>query len=151
MPKVNMPKVNDENAQADKLYAEYRARLNKNSNDFAAAVSIGNIYYDANEPAQAILYYRIALDVEPNQPGVITDMGTMYWHNENIAQAEQAYRKVIAHNPGFGNAYLNLGYLLTHAKEQHKEAHAVWTALIEGWPNDPAAHKIRELLAETVH
>ena len=146
-----MTDVNEANEQADKLYAEYRLRLNENANDLEAAVGIGNMYYDAKEPAQAVLYYRIALDIEPNQPGVMTDMATMYWHNDNTAQAEQAYRTVIASYPGFGNAYLNLGYLLTHAKKQHQEAREIWEALIEGWPNDPAANKIRELIAETVH
>ena len=146
-----MSDANEANKEADKIYAQYRLRLNKNPNDLEAAIGLGNIYYDANEPAQAILYYRLALDIEPNQPGVITDMGTMYWNNENMAQAEQAYRSVIENNPGFGNAYLNLGFLLLHAKNQVQEARAIWTALIKDWPNDPAAHKIRELLMETMN
>jgi len=137
--------------QANKLFEEFRARLNENPSDLEAAIGLGNMYYDANEPAQAILYYRLALDVEPNQPSVITDMGTMYWHNENISQAEQAYRTVIENNPGFGNAYLNLGYLLLHVKNNLPEARAIWTSLIKDWPSDPAAGKVRELLMESMN
>lgn len=139
----------DANQQADELYMSLRTRLNDNPDDVNAAVGLGNIYYDANQPAQAILYYRLALDIDPSQPAVMTDMGTMYWHNENIPQAECAYREVIKDYPGFGNAYLNLGYLLLHAKNQVPEARKIWTELITGWPEDPVAQKIRELLVET--
>jgi len=140
-----------EYTEEEKAFLALKQRLNENPEDLEAAASLGNIYYDANDPAQAILYYRLALDIDPNQPGVRTDMGTMYWANENLPQAELAYRAVIQEYPGFGNAYLNLGYLLLNVKNEVKEARAIWTALIKDWPKDPAADKIREMLMETMN
>lgn len=140
-----------EYTEEEKVFLAYKARLNENPRDIEAATTLGNIYYDANEPAQAILYYRLALDINPDLPGVRTDMGTMYWANENFPQAELAYRKVIDEHPGFGNAYLNLGYLLMHVSNDVQRARAIWTALIKDWPQDPAADKIREMLLETMN
>ena len=133
------------------IFLSLKKRLNTNPNDFEAASNLGNICYDNEEPAEAIVYYRIALDIEPHAYGVRTDMGTMYWQIDNIAHAEQAFRQVIEEKPGFGNAYLNLGYLLLNAKDDLTSARVVWTALIRDWPEDPASDKVRSLLMETMN
>lgn len=131
--------------------AKHLLRLNENDYDIDAAIQLGNYFYDQQKPAQAILYYRAALDINPALPGVRTDMATMYWQNGNVSFAEKNYRQVIREYPGFGNAYLNLGYLLLHAKQQLKQARTVWIELVEGWPEHETAHKIRELLLETMN
>lgn len=134
---------------ANKTVAQFKAQLNKNGSDIDAAIALGNIYYDNNEVAQAILYYRCALDINPDLPGVRTDMGTMYWRNDDISFAEKAFRDAIASDVGFGNAYVNLGLLLQHARNDIAGARAVWQKLLEVNPNHQAAGKVRELLQET--
>lgn len=141
----------ENNNENEQIFLDLKKRLNANPKDFETAATLGNICYDNEEPAFAIVYYRIALDINPHSPEVRTDMATMYWQIDNVAHAEQAYRQVIKENPGFGNAYLNLGYLLLNAKNELKAARAIWTELIQGWPNDPAADKIRSLLLETMN
>ncbi|MDH3326347.1 MAG: tetratricopeptide repeat protein [Gammaproteobacteria bacterium] len=143
--------MSEDKNENQEVFLNLKKRLNENLNDIEAATLLGNIYYDNQEPAQAIVYYRIALDIDPTLVTVRTDMGTMYWQIDNVAHAEEAYRRVIKEQPGFGNAYLNLGFLLMHAKNEIKSARAVWTDLITGWPKDPAAPKIRDLLVETMN
>jgi tetratricopeptide (TPR) repeat protein len=126
-----------------------KALLNNNPDDVAAVVHLGNLYYDLGDAAQAIIYYSYALRVDANQPGVWTDMGTMYWQNGNVAFAERAYRQAIAINPGFGNAYLNLGLLLRDARRNPSQASAIWKELVERQPQHAAAQRARSLLAET--
>ena len=144
---MNQSEINENEA----IFLSFKRRLNENPNDFEAASNLGNICYDNDEPAQAIVYYRIALDINPDAYGVRTDMGTMYWQIDNVAHAEQAFRHVIKQVPGFGNAYLNLGYLLLNAKDDVQGAREVWTDLITGWPNEPVADKVRSLLMETMN
>ena len=144
---LNQNEINEN----EKIFLSFKRRLNANPNDFEAASNLGNICYDNEEPAQAIVYYRIALDIRPTAYGVRTDMGTMYWQIDNVAHAEQAFRQVIKEMPGFGNAYLNLGYLLLNAKNEVKAAREIWTELITGWPDEPVADKIRSLLLETMN
>ncbi len=133
------------------IFLALKKRLNENPRDFETASSLGNICYDNEEPAFAIVYYRIALDINPAAHTVRTDMATMYWQIDNVAHAEQEYRQVIKESPGFGNAYLNLGYLLLNAKNETAAARAIWTDLITGWPSDPTADKIRSMLIETMN
>jgi len=143
--------MTEKNNENQDIFLDLKKRLNENPNDVEAASALANICYDNQEPAQAIVYYRIALDIDPTSPSLRTDMATMYWQIDNVAHAEQEYRKVIKSHPGFGNAYLNLGFLLMHAKKEVKGARVVWTNLITGWPKDPSAPKIRDLLMETMH
>jgi len=129
--------------------AQLKARLNKDSNDIDAAIALGNIFYDQGNAGQSILYYRRALDINPDLAGVRTDLGTMYWHNDDISLAEQAFRDVIARDPGFGHAYVNLGLLLLRAKNDVREARAVWQKLLDVNPEHEVVTKARELLQET--
>ena len=123
--------------------------LNHNPDDIAAAVNLGNIYYDQGEAAQAIVYYSYALRIDTNQPDVWTDMGTMYWRNGDVAFAERAYRHVLKTNAGFGNAYINLGLLLRDAKHNLGQACALWKELVEHYPAHTSTPRARALLAET--
>ena len=129
--------------------AELKERLNKNNSDIEAAISLGNIYFDTGDAGQAILYYRLALDANPDLPGVLTDMGTMYWRNNDINLAEQAFREAIVKDSSFGNAYVNLGQLLYRAKNDVAEARVVWQQLLTINPGHAAVAKARELLWET--
>jgi tetratricopeptide (TPR) repeat protein len=129
--------------------AQLKERLSKDSNDIDAATSLGNIFYDNGVAAQAILYYRRALDINPDLPGVRTDLGTMYWRNDDISLAEQAFRDAIARDPSFGHAYVNLGLLLHRAKDNVTEARAIWQKLLTINPEHDVATKARELLEET--
>jgi cytochrome c-type biogenesis protein CcmH/NrfG len=128
---------------------QLKERLSKDSNDIEAAVSLGNIFYDNGDAGQAILYYRRALDINPDLPGVRTDLGTMYWRNDDISLAEQAFRDAIARDSGFGHAYVNLGLLLHRAKDNVTEARTVWQQLLTVNPEHDVAAKARELLQET--
>ena len=128
---------------------QLKERLSKDSNDIEAATSLGNIFYDNGDAAQAILYYRRALDINPDLPGVRTDLGTMYWRNDDISLAEQAFRDAIARDPSFGHAYVNLGLLLHRAKDNVREAREIWQKLLTINPEHDVAAKARELLQET--
>ena len=129
--------------------AQLKERLNKDSNDIDAAISLGNIYYDNGEAGQAILYYRRALDINPDLPSVRTDLGTMYWRNDDISLAEQAFRDAIASDSTFGYAYVNLGLLLHRAKNDVTGARTAWQKLLDINPGHDGAGKARELLQET--
>ena len=129
--------------------AQLKARLNKDSNDIDAAISLGNIFYDTGDAGLAILYYQRALDINPDLPGVRTDLGTMYWRNDDISLAEQAFRGAISRDPSFGHAYVNLGLLLHRAKDNVSEARTVWQQLLAVNPEHDVATKARELLQET--
>ena len=129
--------------------AQLRERLNANPDgaDAAeAAATLGNIFYDEEDPPHAIMYYLIALEIDPDQPGTRTDMGAMLWQTGNVALAERAFRRVLAEHPDFGNAYINLGLLLEHGMGDTAQAREIWQTLVDRYPDDPSAEEARRLL-----
>jgi len=126
-----------------------KERLNNDINDVDAALALGNIYYDMNDAPRSIVYYRHVLDLNPALPNARTDLGAMYWRNEDIGLAEQAFRDAITADSSFGQAYVNLGLLLQHARGNVTEARAVWQQLLSVNPDHSLAAKARELLQET--
>lgn len=128
---------------------QLKDRLNRDINDIEAALSLANLYYDMNDAPRSILYYRRVLDINPALPNARTDLGAMYWRNEDIGLAEQAFRDAIASDPSFGQAYVNLGLLLRHAKGNVSAARTVWQELLAVDPEHALAGKARELLQET--
>ena len=135
--------------EANNDIGQLKERLNNDINDLEAALTLGNLYYDMNDAPRSIVYYRRVLDINPDLTNARTDMGAMYWRNEDIGLAEQAFRDAIASDSGFGQAYVNLGLLLRHAKGNVAEARAVWQQLLEVNPDHALAAKARELLQET--
>ncbi len=129
--------------------AELRNRLNADINDIESAKTLGNIYFDSGDAPLAILYYLHVLELDPTLSGVRTDLGAMYWRNENLSLAEKAFRDVIASEPGFGQAHINLGLLLRHAKGNILEARTVWQQLLDINPDHEMAAKAQELLDES--
>jgi tetratricopeptide (TPR) repeat protein len=127
----------------------YKERLNSDATDIDAALALGNFHYDKGDAAQAIIYYRIALDINPMLSGVRTDLGAMYWRNENLSHAEQAFRDAIAKDPSFGPAYINLGMLVQRAKGDLVGARAIWQQMLEVNPKHEMAAKAREMLEQT--
>jgi protein O-GlcNAc transferase len=125
-----------------------KTRLNLDPQDYDAAIGLANLYYDANEPAQAIVYYNVALQLRPAAPEAMTDMATMYWQNGDIGLAEKTFRDVIATHPSFGNARLNLGLLLAHGKNDRQNAIAIWKNMVSKLPDHPATQRAKQLLIE---
>jgi Tfp pilus assembly protein PilF len=124
-------------------------RLNNDPNDLDAAINLGNYYFDKQQAAQAVLYYRAALDVDPSLTGTRTDMAVMYWQNGNMGLAEKEFRHVISLDSEFSQAFVNLGLLLHRAKGELIEARSLWQQIAESDSSDAIADRARELLKET--
>lgn len=87
----------------------FRDILAKEPDNLDATVSLANVYYDLDRPADAIPLYEKFLAKNPDEPSVRTDLATMYLYAKRADDAIREYQKVIAAKPDFVNAYYNLG------------------------------------------
>lgn len=92
--------------EAERLFREILA---KEPDNLDAAVSLANVYYDLERPADAIPLYEKFLAKNPDEASVRTDLATMYLYTKRTDDAIREYQKVIAAKPDFVNAYYNLG------------------------------------------
>ena len=73
--------------------AKVEQQVKATPDDPGAWVHLGNAYFDADQPAQAIEAYARALELAPGNPDVLTDLGVMYRRNKQPDQALTAFDK----------------------------------------------------------
>jgi tetratricopeptide (TPR) repeat protein len=91
------------------------------------------------EPGQAVGYYRAALALRPESPGVCLNLGSALQDNGELAEAVAAFQRAIALKPDYADAHNNLGSAL-YAKGRLDEAIVEFREAIRLDPGDPKAH-----------
>lgn len=108
----------------------YSDRVAANPQDGNAWVTLGNLYFDTDQPVKSIEAYSRALAINPDNPNVLTDMGVMHRAVGEFQKALDAFAKAIAINPGHETARMNTGVVLLYDLKDKEAAIAAWQALV---------------------
>lgn len=119
------------------MVADLEKKANANPDSAADWINLGNIYFDARQPAKAIPAYERALKLAPSNADVLTDLGVMYREAGNYEKAIECFRRAIAINPRHENAMYNEGVVFSSDLKKKEEAIAAWRRLLE---INPGAH-----------
>ncbi|MGD0735564.1 MAG: tetratricopeptide repeat protein [Terracidiphilus sp.] len=111
-------------------------------------ISIGNIYYDAQQYPAAIDYYGRALKVRPADASVRTDMGTAYWYMGNADTAISEFDKALSDAPDSPNTLFNRGLVRWKGKQDSAGAIADWEKLLAANPNYEGKSQVEQMMAE---
>jgi len=106
----------------------------------------GNVAHDAREFERAEKYFNRYLELDPGDPGVKTDLASTWLFQGRNEDAERAYREVIASDPNFVQAYVNLGIAL-HSQGKTDEATASFRHAREISTTDEQRARIDQILA----
>ncbi len=101
MPATSMP------LQSSASLKDLQILANKEPNNFMAQVALGNAYFDAKQPSEAVKAYDRALRIKPNDPDVLTDQGVMYRDLGFYDRAVENFRQAYAKNPGHLQSLFN--------------------------------------------
>jgi cytochrome c-type biogenesis protein CcmH/NrfG len=139
-------------AEAQAALAQAAAPLleavNKDPNDFASFVKLGDIYYDGQQYPSAIQYYEKALAIHPENPDVRTDMGTAYWYTGNADRAIAEMETSLKYQAGHPQSLFNLGWVRWQGKGDAKGAVAAWEKLLKANPNYPQKEQVEQYIAK---
>jgi cytochrome c-type biogenesis protein CcmH/NrfG len=117
--------------------------VKKDPKNAKAAIELGNIYFDANQPDNAIDAYSRALALEPGNADVRTDMGIMYRRKGQFDKAVAEFTKAAEADPKHVNSRYNLGVVLLHDKGDIKGAVKAWEDYLRVDSGSPRAENIR--------
>lgn len=127
-----MPSDIDSVASETKLkIKEFEKHLEHNASDVKSWIALGNLYFDSDQPDQAIHAYEKALVFDPANPAVFTDLGVMYRRNGDSKKALEAFDKAISLDPEFEIAFFNKGILLMHDLNQMEQGISSWEDLLK--------------------
>ena len=117
--------------------------VKKDPKNLPAWVELGNLYFDSNQPKEAIEAYKQYLAVKPDNADVRTDMGIMYRNLGDFDRALEEFRKAAQSDPKHVNSRYNIGLVLLHDKQDMKGAIKAWEDYLKLDPNSERAQRIR--------
>ncbi len=132
-------------APVQRLLTDLRGRLQRNPNDLAALVNLANLYFDAGKYAQAIVYYKRALALDPDNPDTRTDYATALHGEDRDLEALAQLRIVLDKRPAFAEALFNEG-IVANAIGRRTEAVSAFKAFLRVAPHDQRAGDARTAL-----
>lgn len=127
--------------------AETEAIIARDPGNLKAWISLGNDFFDSNQPSKAIQAYAKALEIQPANPDVLTDQGIMFrklgWYDKALAN----FHKARALNPRHLQSLYNMGIVYTVDLKQPDRAMPLWEAYLKQDSTSETARQVRELLA----
>ena len=117
--------------------------LKKDPKNLSAWVELGNLYFDMNQPKEAIEAYSQYLAVKPDNPDVRTDMGIMYRNLGQFDRAIEEFRKAAQIDPKHANSRYNIGIVLLHDKQNIPAALKAWEDYLKVDPTSERAKRVR--------
>lgn len=121
---------NEEAAQIASQIFQLEQLLKENPEDANAWKTLGHLFFDSDQPENAIQAYTKYLSFDPDNVAVITDLGTMYRRNNQPEKAVEAYERAISIDPKFENARFNKGVVLLHDLQNFEAGIKAWEDLL---------------------
>lgn len=131
----------------ERTLTAYRHILARDPTNVEAAISAGNLLYDARRYIEAIPLYRQASALRPSDINVSTDLGTALWYTGQADEALAQYAKSLALNPTHPQTLFNIGIVKADGKRAYADAIAAWEKLLATNPDYGDVVKVRSLIA----
>jgi len=135
-------------AMADAKATPLLAQLKADPDNPDLLISIGNLYYDAQQYQVAIDNYGRALKIKPSDASARTDMATAYWYLGNADVAIAEFNKALDYAPDNSNTLFNRGLVKWHGKKDAVGAVTDWQRLLATNPNYQEKDKVRQMIAD---
>ncbi len=146
MPSQPVPEPSSEGispAEAASKIQALKDIVKKDPKNLPAWVELGNLYFDSNQPREAIEAYNQYLAVKPDNADVRTDLGIMYRKVGEFDRAIDEFRKAAKIDPKHLNSRYNIGLVLLHDKQDIKGAIQAFEEYVKIDPNSERGQRLK--------
>ena len=126
----------------------YRDILARDPKNVQAAVSAGNMLYDARRYEEAIQFYQQAMAANGSDINVSTDLGTALWYTGRADAALAQYAVSLSMDAKHAQTLFNLGIVRSDGKKDYAGAVQAWEALLASNPSYQNAANVRSMISE---
>lgn len=114
----------------------------------SAWVELGNAWYDAEMPKEAIEAYDRALALKPDDSDVLNDQGAMYRQIGDARRAVENFERALAIAPDNLESMYNLGYVYAFDLNRMDRALEVWQRYLKMDSTSETAEQIRSFIRQ---
>lgn len=140
-PMVNPADLNARITEMEKVVA-------KDPKNVQAWVTLGNDYFDAQNPQKAVQAYAKALELNPNDPNVLTDQGVMFRALGFFDKALANFEKANKLNPQHLQSLYNMGIVYSVDMKQPAKARPIFEKVAQQGGNSELGNQAREMLKQ---
>ena len=116
-------------------------------NDASVRTQLANLYFDAENYAEATRWYQASLKIAPTNADVSTDLAVSYYYTNQVDQALAQFARSLEIDPKHTKTWLNLGIVRAFGKQDLAGAGQAWTQVVNLAPADsPEARAARQAL-----
>jgi len=107
---------------------------------------LGNIYFDSDQPEQAIKAYERALALQPDDADILNDQGAMYRQTGDFGRAVANFKKAVTLNPYNLESLYNCAYVYAFDLNDIPKALILWQRYLELESKSETARQIRSFI-----
>ena len=130
MPSQMPSQIPSMTPQQGQRILELEKEVATNPGNGEAWTELGHLYFDSNDPKQAIRAYKKALDLNSYDANVWTDLGVMYRRDKQPLEALAAFNKAADIDPKHEQSRFNKGIVLMHDLDDRQGALKAWEELL---------------------
>ncbi len=148
---TNAPEKSDERVlNSDQLQQIENLQKKITSKEATAETwkELGNIYFDADMPEQAIKAYESALALRPNDADTLNDQGAMYRQTGDFQRAVANFEKAYSIDPHNLESIYNSGYVYAFDLNNIPKALDMWRRYLALESNSETARQVRSLIEQ---
>ncbi len=129
------------NAQTDKAIEYYKTVLTHEPTHFNACFNLGNIYYNKEQPEQALFYYQHGLESSHKAPQFYYNIGLCCKQLNKLEDALEYFTKAIELKSDYLKAYGQLAKVFQE-KGEHNNALELLHKALDVAPDEPLLHRL---------
>jgi tetratricopeptide (TPR) repeat protein len=102
------------------------ATVKESPEDVEMTISLADAYFEAKQFEEAIKYYQVAIDLDPNRPWGYNAIGLALHYMGKPMEALKHIELGIEHNPYHQQIWLTKGFILAYGLADRDGAKAAW-------------------------
>lgn len=128
-------------AEAEKIVEREPKNLN-------VWISLGNDYFDTEQPQKAVHAYGKALELDPSNPNVLTDQGVMYRKLGQYDKALANFDQALKLEPKQLQALYNMGVVYAVDLKQRSKALPIWERYLAIDSSSATATQVKSMIEQ---
>jgi tetratricopeptide (TPR) repeat protein len=124
----------------------YRSVAEREPQNAAPRVQLGNLFFDAERYDEAIRWYADALKLDAKDVDVSTDLGVSYYYTNQPDKALAQFDQSLKINPKHTKTILNVGIVKAFGKQDLAGAERAWEQVIQLAPDSAEGQAARRAL-----